>query len=73
MTGEVGPARVFNLLENLDVEADDPDVGFPFRVLWTDPEDEHELGPITREIEADAIKRVENATEITWKWEEHPR
>lgn len=70
-TREVGPARVFNLPENVDVEGTVPTTRQPkIVVLVVDPlrDDEESVTP---EIEALAVQLVEAADTYEFVLEEH--
>lgn len=64
-SGEVGPARVFNLPENLDI----PVASFSTfgDVLSVNAEQDH---LITRRQQEEAIRLVQDANDFPWKFEE---
>jgi len=68
-TGEVGPARVFNLPENVDVEGDEIPVRAP-TVLAVDPEFDHRASGLDK---TRAIALVREADGYEFVFEEGQR
>ena len=59
VTGDVGPARVFNLPENVEVEGRETRVTRIPTVLACDPEFDHRIGPLDRDRAADLVEAAD--------------